>query len=31
MDEKTGKQMERQLALRWVDQRAARLVYQMDD
>ena len=31
MDEKMGKQMERYFALRWVDQRAARLVYQMDD
>ena len=31
MDEKMVKKMERHLALRWVDQRAARLVYQMDD
>ena len=30
MDEKMGKLMERHFALRWVDQRAARLVYQMD-
>ena len=31
MVEKMGKLMERYLALRLVDQRAARLVYQMDD
>jgi len=31
MDEKMGKLMVRHLALRWVDQRVARLVYQMDD